>query len=916
MGGNAMKHARYIVLIMLALLLTCICAGANAAVILTSGRCGNDMEFVFYNDGRLEISGSGAMYDWDTTEGHYAPWYNGNINEVTEVIISGDVTSIGRFAFYRCPDITQITIPSSVKTIGGGAFFQCTGLKEAFLPGVEQIGASAFFGCTSLEKVNFTLDLTEIGTGAFGMCTELSDVYYEGDDRTDIRIDTGNEALTGLTWHYSTFDGGKCGPDIEWELTADGAMTLTGSGYMAFDTPPWGYLSDRIISVNIGRGIKDICDQAFCGCTELVYVDMSDSLDSIGSYAFTGCTSLERVSRIDYQGTSFTEIGEYAFCNCTSLTEIFPTQTENIGVGAFMNCTSLTKIFMTQSKSVGSYAFAGCTSLKTVRNKYLVDIGDHAFLNCRSLMDMIIPKTETIGNEAFKGCSALEYVTLGSKISRIDSGAFADCESLWNIYYPGDEYAQRNIYIGYNNGMAGDTGSWKFEYQGGGKCGDRVRWFVFDDVLTIAGAGDMYDYDYDHDRMPWYYLSGEIKTIRIFNKITYIGNHAFIGLSYANKAEIEDDVTAVGDHAFQGCQNIREISLKNVTSIGDLAFFGSGLTDILLPEVSYVGEYAFEKCYDLRSVTFMKKAYIGYGAFRHCSSLALIRFCDGITAVDNMAFDECTSLTDVYYSGTEADRALIPIDTYMNGSFTNALWHYGTLAEGSCGDNIRWMIDSDMVLILTGSGATYDWNYRTDVPWYQFRQYITGLSVGKGITTIGRNAFCELNKVQKVSLPSVMYVHDNAFEYCTDLREIDLPCIREIRRYAFYGCVNLRTILAGNDLEHIYDSAFSYIIDLTDIYFAGTEADKASMIIGGYNDALNSVSWHCAGGDDTLVIPSGIREIGSEAFAGTDAVFIMVPWCCETVAENAFDGCPRLRFIINWSNAKITEPDGVYVISG
>lgn len=48
-----------------------------------------------------------------------------------EVIINGDITSIGQGAFYNCIGITEITIPESVSSIGSYAFFNC-GVKTVY----------------------------------------------------------------------------------------------------------------------------------------------------------------------------------------------------------------------------------------------------------------------------------------------------------------------------------------------------------------------------------------------------------------------------------------------------------------------------------------------------------------------------------------------------------------------------------------------------------------------------------------------------------------------------------------------------------------------------------------------------------------------------------------------------------------
>ena len=67
-----------------------------------------------------------------------------------------------------------------------------------------------------------------------------------------------------------------------------------------------------------------------------------------------------------------------------------------------------------------------------------------------------------------------------------------------------------------------------------------------------------------------------------------------------------------------------------------------------------------------------------------------------------MAFYDCTALKDVYYSGTEADREKIKIET-LNDALTNATWHYladGLAPEVSPEDKIKNYITRCYSIIL------------------------------------------------------------------------------------------------------------------------------------------------------------------------------------------------------------------------
>ena len=55
-----------------------------------------------------------------------------NGKEITDLVVSEDVTSINPHVFSGCEGLTSVTIPESVTSIGDGAFEGCSGLKDVY----------------------------------------------------------------------------------------------------------------------------------------------------------------------------------------------------------------------------------------------------------------------------------------------------------------------------------------------------------------------------------------------------------------------------------------------------------------------------------------------------------------------------------------------------------------------------------------------------------------------------------------------------------------------------------------------------------------------------------------------------------------------------------------------------------------
>lgn len=178
----------------------------------------------------LKISGSGAMEDFPF--GSYQPWYSFH-DQITSVVVSPGVTSIGqcafsRFAklthvdiadsvisigwdaFYYCSSLTNITIPQSVTYIGPLAFFHCTNLSSITLSNnITSIGSSAFEDCTNLTSITIPGSVTSIGPYVFDGCTSLNDIRYSGTSESVI------SALSGYVPTLVTFDYGDKVPEAE-----------------------------------------------------------------------------------------------------------------------------------------------------------------------------------------------------------------------------------------------------------------------------------------------------------------------------------------------------------------------------------------------------------------------------------------------------------------------------------------------------------------------------------------------------------------------------------------------------------------------------------------------------------------------------------------------------------------------------
>ncbi len=101
---------------------------------------------------------------------------------------SGELTSIGEFAFNAKTTLVSVTIPALVTSIGDEAFNYCTSLESlTFAEGshLENIGEGAFYLTGIKGELTLVASLKNIGLLAFAGC-QLTKVYMSSEDLSGI----------------------------------------------------------------------------------------------------------------------------------------------------------------------------------------------------------------------------------------------------------------------------------------------------------------------------------------------------------------------------------------------------------------------------------------------------------------------------------------------------------------------------------------------------------------------------------------------------------------------------------------------------------------------------------------------------------------------------------------------------------
>ena len=127
-----------------------------------------------------------------------------------------------------------------------------------------------------------------------------------------------------------------------------------------------------------------------------------------------------------------------------------------------------------------------------------------------------------------------------------------------------------------------------------------------------------------------------------------------------------------------------------------------------------------------------------------------------------------------------------------------------TVTSGTCGENVRWTLDSDGLLTISGSGDMDNDTY------FFYYPGIRRVVVEPGVTSIGMNAFNGCDSLESVSLPDgLRNIWAGAFQDCWSLTAIEIPYgVPFISAYVFADCISLKEVTLPESVTEIVDHAF------------------------------------------------------------------------------------------------------------
>ena len=522
---------------------------------------------------------------------------------------------------------------------------------------------------------------------------------------------------------------------------------------------------------------------------------------------------------------------------------------------AFMNCPQLTSVSIPKNVSIiGTDVFKESSNIE----KIIIEDGDSILLSNNSFNNLSITSLYQGRNIDlnFKNCRNLKSVTLGSKVTIINSHAFEGCSSLTEIVIPNS---------------VNSIGDYAFY-----ECSSLTEILIPNCVNSIG------DYAFCN--------CSELGSISLTNKITEISVGLFCDCEKLQNIVIPSSVTTIKKKAFNGCTSLQNLIIPNsVTTIDDDAFRGcSAFTSIEIPNsVISLGKYAFYDCGNLESIKLSNNiTELNEGVFSECDKLLNVEMSDKIHLIRSEAFYNCKSLANIVIPGmvTEIEAKAfegcvslenLKIDDYVSGSGYVNENLYKKYNSGK-GITVYLKLDS-----YTGYSDIYcyAWIEKYD---NTIEKLLGGWpGTRASIKTINGNSYAYYTFPEEIKRFNIIF--SEYWDGWTHWQTPDINDIRETTVFRYYGDVEDITIIS--DISEYNESVLE-----TNNNFANSSLKSVYLgrdIFGTFENNINL---------NDVTISSGVSKISTSLFSGCSSLCeLSIPSSVESIFSNAFKDCTSLR---------------------
>ena len=236
------------------------------------------------------------------------------------------------------------------------------------------------------------------------------------------------------------------------------------------------------------------------------------------------------------------------------------------------------------------------------------------------------------------------------------------------------------------------------------------------------------------------------------------------------------------------------------------------------------------------------------------------------------------------------------------------------ISEGDCGENIKWVLKSNGVLTISGSGDMSNYSYdilsgeTKKSPWDNDKSKIKEVVVEEGVKSIGDYSFYSCSNLTDVSLPrGVVKIGTYAFGF-TGIENISLPYTLTTICAGAFSTDSLKEAHIPYNVSELGKNAFlsdnltSYTVAENSNYFSAKDGVLYNYL------GTKLIAYPAAKSETTYIMPAEVTTVSFNAFYEcNNLTSITLSANLKEIEEGAFRCCRNI--------STLTIPDGVTSLS-
>lgn len=419
-------------------------------------------------------------------------------------------------------------------------------------------------------------------------------------------------------------------------------------------------------------------------------------------------------------------------------------------------------------KIIDKMCFASTNVKEVILPEGIECVESRAFANCNKLEKINFPETlNAIKERAFYGCASLAEVILPERLAEIGDYAF-HCAGIKQLVL-----SKRAASTGINV-----FSSIKIE-------SINIPENFSLDIAMFAGCANLHTVNFEADQIT-------------------VPERCFCGCTNLTEIDI-NKALFIEDSAFLKCHSLSVNTIPAHTYVGVCAFSETGVTDVIIEDISKISERAFAECKPLKKLTINVpvrwEAVAGLSVPKElaceCKSLKTVTFTghiENLSSIKEAAFRGTMMLTEINLP----DNIRLIEKEAFHGSGIESIH----LPENLKQIGIRAFMSSDLKSITVP-----DKTVKLGKSTFEDCAHLTEATLPKSVTTIPERGFINCVSLKTVNASNINVVCCGAFGNCVSLEAFDFSQVKELGSRSFSDS-GLHEVIFSNKLPKLQLSVF------------------------------------------------------------------------------------------------------------